>query len=51
MACKYLSITKEEFWEVADKFVNKNLFEKKGMGVYIPKFTVGIDFEENGSSK
>lgn len=44
--CDYLSITKEEFWIVVDKFVNENLFEKKGYGKYIPKFVVGTDFNE-----
>ncbi|MCR4679237.1 MAG: N-acetyl sugar amidotransferase [Lachnospiraceae bacterium] len=43
-ACKYLGITEEEFWEVVDKYVNRDLFEKKG-GKWVPKFTVGEDFE------
>ncbi len=43
-ACKYLSITKEEFWEVVDKYVNRDLFEKVE-GKWVPKFTVGEDFE------
>ncbi len=43
-ACKYLSITKEEFWEVVDKYVNRDLFEKVD-GKWKPKFTVGEDFE------
>jgi N-acetyl sugar amidotransferase len=43
-ACDYLSITKEEFWEVVDKYVNTDLFEKKD-GKWIPKFTVGEDYE------
>ena len=42
--CKYLSITKEEFWEVVDKYVNRDLFEKVD-GKWKPKFTVGEDFE------
>ena len=44
MACKYLDITKEEFWEVVDRYVNKDLFEKKN-GKWTPKFTVGEDYE------
>lgn len=44
-ACKYLNMTKEEFWEVVDKFVNYDLFNKVGMGKYVPKFSVGVDFE------
>lgn len=43
-ACRYLSITEEEFWEVVDRFVNRDLFEKKD-GKWTPKFTVGEDFE------
>lgn len=42
--CDYLGITKEEFWEVVDKYVNRDLFEKKD-GKWIPKFTVGEDYE------
>ena len=43
-ACKYLGITVEEFWRVVDGYVNKDLFEKKD-GKWVPKFTVGEDFE------
>ncbi len=43
-ACKYLSITREEFWEVVDRYVNRDLFEKKD-GKWTPKFTVGEDYE------
>lgn len=46
VACKYLSITKEQFWNVVDKYVNKNLFEKDKTGKWIPKFEVGEDFDE-----
>ncbi len=45
-ACKYLSITKEKFWEVVDSYVNTQLFEKDSNGKWIPKFEVGTDFEE-----
>ncbi len=44
MACKYLSITEEEFWEVVDRYVNRDLFEKKD-GKWVPKFTVGTDYD------
>lgn len=44
-ACKYLSISKQEFWAVVDKFVNKDLFEKDKDGKWTPKFKVGIDYE------
>ncbi len=43
-ACKYLSITKEEFWEVVDRYVNRDLFEKVD-GKWTRKFTVGEDYE------
>ncbi len=43
-ACKYLGITREEFWEVVDRYVNKDLFEKVD-GKWKPKFTVGEDYE------
>ena len=43
-ACRYLSITREEFWEVVDRYVNTDLFEKKD-GKWTPKFTVGEDYE------
>lgn len=43
-ACRYLSITVEEFWEVVDKYVNRDLFEKVN-GKWVKKFTVGEDYE------
>lgn len=42
--CNYLSITQEEFWNVVDKYVNKELFEKDSKGKWKPKFKVGTDF-------
>lgn len=44
MACKYLSITEKEFWDVVDSYVNTDLFEKKD-GKWVKKFTVGEDYE------
>lgn len=44
--CGYLGISVEKFWETVDKNVNKKLF-KKNSGKWIPKFTVGSDFDEN----
>ena len=38
----YIGITSREFWEHVDKSVNEDLFDKKGLGEYIPKFKVGI---------
>lgn len=46
-ACDYLTITVEEFWEVVDRYVNRELFEKDSNGKWIPKFKVGEDFNEN----
>ena len=43
-ACRYLNITEKEFWEVVDRYVNKDLFEKIS-GKWVPKFKVGEDFE------
>jgi hypothetical protein len=40
----YYQMTKEEFDAVLDKWANKNLFEKID-GIWMPKFTVGTDFE------
>ena len=39
--CDYLKISLNEFYEVVDKFVNRELFEKKN-GQWSPKFTVGL---------
>lgn len=43
--CDYLDMTEEEFWEIVDEYVNKDLFEKNESGKWIPKFEVGVDFE------
>lgn len=45
--CNYLSITQKEFWDVVDRYVNRDLFEKNSEGKWIPKFRVGIDWENN----
>lgn len=47
LACEYLSITEEEFWENVDKYVNKELFERKTDRGWNPKFKVGIDFDSD----
>ncbi len=44
--CNYLSITQEEFWNVVDRYVNRQLFEKNSEGKWIPKFRVGVDWED-----
>ena len=41
-ACEYMGISKEDFWNVADNFVNKELFEKNEKGKWIPRFKVGV---------
>ena len=41
---EYYQMTKKEFELVIDKWVNKDLFEKKD-GLWCPKFEVGQDFE------
>ena len=44
-ACDYMGITKQEFWNVVDKLVNKDLFYKCDVsGKWIPKFKAGEDF-------
>ena len=43
--CQYIDISYEYFWEVVDSYVNKELFVKKN-GVWIPKFSVGEDYNE-----
>lgn len=40
----YYQMTKKEFDAVLDKWVNKNLFEKRN-DIWMPKFVVGVDFE------
>ncbi len=44
-ACRYMGITGEEFWQVADRYVNTELFERGKKQRWVPKFTVGTDFE------
>jgi hypothetical protein len=40
----YYQMTKEEFDNVLDYYVNKNLFQKID-GIWQPKFITGVDFE------
>lgn len=46
-ACDYLNITEKDFWNVVDRYVNRNLFTKNKNGKWIPKFKVGIDYESD----
>lgn len=48
IACEYLSVTKDKFWQVVDNYVNKKLFKKGENGSWIPKFIVGTDFGGSG---
>jgi N-acetyl sugar amidotransferase len=40
--CNYIGISIHTFWDKVDQSVNRNLFEKTGMGQYKPKFKVGV---------
>ncbi len=40
--CKYIDISKETFWNIAEKYVNKNLFMKTDDNIYKPLFKVGV---------
>lgn len=40
--CAYIEISIATFWEIADRYVNTNLFSKDHLGVYRPKFEVGV---------
>ena len=39
---KYIGLTPTECWAVIDRYANKNLFEKHGVGDYRSKFKVGV---------
>jgi len=41
-----LDISIETFWQVTDRYVNKDLFYKNSDGKWTPKFSVGVDFNE-----
>lgn len=43
--CDYIEITIDEFWQVVDEGVNKNLFIKNRDGRWVPTFEVGKDTE------
>lgn len=45
-AADYMGMTVDEFWQIADKWVNKKLFYKDENGRWQPKFKVGEDFVE-----
>ena len=36
--CEFTGITIKEFWKIADKWYNQNLFKQDSMGVWVPTF-------------
>ena len=40
--CNYINISVADFWQQVDQSVNIELFEKRGLGNYMPKFKVGV---------
>ena len=40
--CKFIGITVDEFWIHVEKSINKDLFEKKSNGKWLPKFQIGV---------
>ncbi len=46
--CDYMEISVDEFWRVMEKkWINKKLFKKDESGKWVPRFTPGVDFDEN----
>lgn len=43
--CKYVGITYDEFWKIANKWVNKDIFELKNVGRPVKKFKVGVNYD------
>ena len=41
----YVGISVEEFWQITNKWVNKDLFEIHGSNRPVPKFEVGVDYD------
>lgn len=39
--CGYIEIDEKKFWEVVERFVNFNLFDKVKEGHYVPRFQIG----------
>lgn len=39
--CDYIQISEDKFWEVVDRYLNEDLFERIAIGNYRPKFVVG----------
>lgn len=43
--CNYVNISKEEFWDIANKWVNNDLFKTKKGERPIRKFKVGVNYD------
>ena len=43
--CQYVGISKRNFWDITNTWVNTHIFEISDNGRPIPKFTVGLDYE------
>ena len=43
--CQYVGISKRNFWDITNTWVNTHIFEISGNGRPIPKFKVGLDYE------
>ena len=44
-ACDYLSVAEQEFWDVVNQYVNRDLFKQGSKGKWIPRFMIGEDFD------
>jgi len=41
--CEFTNLSHREFWQIMDKWYNRDLFEQDSDGVWNPKFKVGIN--------
>lgn len=49
--CQYIDVTAEEFWQTADRFVNRELFSRNPTtGMWEPLFEVGRNLDAGGTS-
>jgi|APSaa5957512535_1039671.scaffolds.fasta_scaffold01525_16 N-acetyl sugar amidotransferase len=42
--CKYVGISNDDFWHIANKYVNKEIFHVQEDARPIKKFTIGVDY-------
>ena len=47
--CKFVGMSIKEFWEIMDKWYNRDLFEQDQDGVWHPKFKVGTGLVNNNT--